>query len=211
MRLTSSEQVLLVMGIQNNSGSLENAGAALDVTSRLVENLLETQLEDHIHTDFFDYEYSRMRSRFEPQTFRLSSRFVDPSAKVVVREGTETLRTPADGTIVPASDYVIDHDKGTVTVLRDLPVGYCTVSVTYTAGFRAADGVLKGTPDWLRRLGVLAAQHYINLNPAHVSSKKLVAFSDISDALFRAVTTLANPYRRSRMDLVLPTRTLTHD
>jgi hypothetical protein len=215
MKLATPQQVLDLLGIISNTGSLGNAAAALDITSRIVEAALETRLEEGTYTDFFDYEYSRMRTRFSPRMFYLSSRFVDTSMSFVVREAESSLplRTKDDGLVVAVADYIVDHRKGTVTVLRDVPVGAHTLSITFSAGFpaRGTDKVIADAPDWLVQAGKSAAQHYINLNPAHVSSKKITAVKDITVGLKDRITALVHPELRERYGMTFPIRTVIHD
>jgi len=213
MRLATPEQVLEVMGIGNNTGSVLTAGAALDATSRIVENMLETNLEEATYTDFFDYEYHYARARFTPQTFMLSNRFLDSSVPVAVRESTSALQGVTEGDAVDSTRYIVDSLNGTLTNLQDFPLGFYTVSVTYTAGFptTGTDKVLKDAPDWLVRAGIVAAQHFMSLTPAHVSSKKVTSATDIARSIREVLSVLINPYRRARMGMNFPGRTVRHD
>jgi hypothetical protein len=147
--------------------------------------------------------------------FSLSSRFVDSSLPFIIKEaGTSApLRTQDDGLVVAAADYIVDYGNGIVTMLRDVPVGPHTLSVTYGAGFPlvGTDKVISGVPDWLVQAGKSAAQHYINHNPAHVSSKKITAVKDITIGLRDRITALVNPQLRARYDMTFPARTVAYD
>lgn len=213
MRIATPQQVIAAMGIQENSGSLAAAGAALDVTSRIIEKLLETQLEQATYTDYFDYNYSRMRARFEPPRFYLSNRFVDTSEAVTAKESSTAMRLHTEGTEVAATDYVLDAGQGTVEVLRDLPIGYYTFSVTYTAGFVTSgpDKVLRDIPGWLLEAGRVAAIHYLNMTPAHIASKKVATIKEITKAIDDRVSALINSEKRERMGMHFPGRCVRHD
>lgn len=211
MRLATAQHVLGAMGVPVGTGSTANAETALDVTSRLVENMLETELERATWTDFFDYEIDLRRRSFQPAVFRLSSMFLDQTASVVVRESYDALKGITEGSTVSADDYVVDYRNGRLVLLRDTYPGYYTMSVTYVAGFSAVSGVLTGLPDWLVQAGTVAAQHYLSLNPAHIPGKKITAVKEISSGLRERVSVLVNPHLRERALMSWPARTVRHD
>lgn len=213
MRLATAQQVLDLLGVPPSTGSLANAGAALDATAPIVEGLLETTLEQATWTDFFDYAVDSRRRRFEPVTFRLSSMLLDTDSPVTPNESATAMVAVSEGTTLAAADYRIDHNAGLVTVLRDVEIGYYTFAVTYTAGFPvdSTTGALKGAPEWLVRAGTVAAQHYLSLNPAFIPGKKVTAVKEISSGIRERVSAVLNPRLRGRMNLQWPSRTVRHD
>jgi len=171
MRLATPEAVLNVLGIQISSGSLATAGAALDATFALVETALDTDLPSNSRTDYFDL------TRYEKvdPILRLSCGFVSKDDALVVRQ-TES-GSPlvgSFGTVIPDTEYTVDYERGTVSLIGSYYAGKKSLSVAYTAGFAVEDDevTLAGIPDGLKQGGLMRAVTFMLTNPVNVTKEK---------------------------------------
>lgn len=189
MRLATPAEVLAVLGVQAGTGSLANAGAALDATFSVVESKVDSMLERVRRKDWFSIsKYDTERPRL-----RLSSGFVTRDEPVVVT---------ISGAAVDASGYYIDYDLGVVHLLMTLLEGVQTVSVAFSCGFEAdtADTTqLQSLPQGLRQGGIAMAAAYFLSGPANSPKEKarFLAETSINAFELRANQNLSK-YERPR-------------
>lgn len=211
MRLAATQDVVTLSGIPSGDGVLGNAGAALDVSSQLIAEALGTRLDAVTYTDYFSYAVSAYRKKFSPAIFRLTAGFIDLDSLVVRRSVTSAPLFDAEtGTIMTlGTDYLIDGDKGLLTLIKDVNEGTSTLSATYDAGFGTnSEKVIQGAPEWLTRAGQLAAVRIIQMNPASIGKGKAGIAIDIQNAMFDAISGIINPHKRPRMGYSWPDRSV---
>lgn len=211
MRLAPDTEVVGLLGIGSDTGTLGNARAALDVTASAVADKLGTPLEAASYLDFYSYIVPKFRRCFAPVMFRLSAGFVDPDSFVArISEDGCPISSAEGGEALTSDYYILDAEKGLVTLLKDIQQGYQVLCFSYDAGFvkEADTGVLQGTPDWLIRAGTAAAVKLVRTSPANVAKGKTSAYKDIQNALYGEVSGLINPHIRPKMGLVFPDRSV---
>lgn len=212
MRLAQDSEVVSLLGIGSDAGVLGTARAALDVTASAVADKLGTPLKAATYQDYFSYVVPKYRTYFCPELFRLSAGFVDPDTFTLrmADEATTPLTAPDQGTLLDSSYYILDAERGLLTLLKPVTQGSFTLAAFYDAGFveGADNGVLQGIPDWLTQAGKAAAVKLVRTQPANVAKGKVSAYKDIQNALLGEVSSLINPHVRPRMGLVWPDRSI---
>ena len=167
MRLATPEQVLSILGIQSSTGSLANAGVALDAVFSVMENALDTELLQTTRTDQFDIS---PLLNVDP-SLRLSGSFVFTEDDLTVTDNTT-------GAVIDPSTYSLDADHGVVHLVGTMPYGKRVLAVTYTTGFVVSDkdeNVLEGFPEALADAQACLACAFIQMNPTNVSKDKAKA------------------------------------
>lgn len=217
MRLATVKAVMDGMGVFNNGASISsNASveAALDITSRIIEGVLETSLEEASYTDFFSFNPRRYDTT-SVYVLRLSNSFLLSDEAVTVKQTEDglPLYDAVGGVTVADRDYILDAPKGLLTLLKEPPHGAYSISITYTSGFQTdtATKTLRGIPDWLTKAAVLAAHQYLLLSPAHVSSKKTNVLDTQKAAITSMARTLLSPHLRTRYVSLWPERVIRYD
>lgn len=189
MRLAAPEDVLATIGIQQSTGSLATAGAALDATYPLVEAMLESRLVRERRLDTFDLPAANIKN---PE-FRLFSGLVTTDETIVVN---------ANGEAVAADDYEIQLDIGIVRLIGEFAASKSAVTVEYSCGLEvdpSATNVFQEVPEAIKQAAIAKACAYLLLSPANSAKEKaksLVGYS-IQGFELRARQMLA-PYTRPR-------------
>lgn len=208
MKLASPAKVLLAMGVVSNDGSLLNAGQALDFSFPIIENALETKLQVETVTDYFDIEDRTT------QSFRLTNTFIDPDS-VVVRASSDgsQLETPTAGEVLASNLYYVDKHMGVVAFRGRMRYGRCVLSVTYEHGLPTddSDETLLVAPYWLQEIATGLATQVLNTIPASPGSRKDRFQQDVGNAIHALASRLLNGFRRPRLNVTWPARTVVHD
>lgn len=200
MRLAAPSDVLKVMGIVENTGSLVNAETALDLSYPICENLLESTFEQERVTDFFDIIRGEL-------CLRTKNRFLDP-VTVVVRRSTdgEPLITAADGDLVDPSEYMLNTELGTITFREQQRIGASMISVAYESGLGTSDdddNVLEA-PQWLKECSISVAVHVLNTFPSSPANRKDKTLVNVSAEIRHLASQLLNSRKRPRMTVTFP-------
>lgn len=200
MKLATADLVLLSMGVGTNSGSLENAAQALELTYSVFTSLLETEFSPQARTDYFNTVSGEM-------SLRLTNMFIDKDSLKVRRsiDGTPLL-LPTDGELVAASEYMLDPVKGIVTMRYAQYPAACSLSVSYESGLPVSDQdeTALDTPQWLRDAAVAAAVHALNIVPSSPANRKASTVAAVSLELRGLASTLLRQYYRPRLTVYLP-------
>lgn len=132
---------------------------ALVASTPVLENLLGTPLAAAERFDWFSYEPSRLlQGKFQKVKFLLTQALVAADEDFLVYETDRTLadfapvlQDASNATLLTEGEhYFVDHDRGTLTILKAVTQGTGSLMVRYTAGFRAdSAGVAQNVPDWL--------------------------------------------------------------
>jgi len=164
VRLATTDEVLSRMSINSTmTGNIASATSALNSATPIVEGALGTSILSSLREDYFQYQVPRYREKFVPVTLNLSQGFVYTKAgSLTVYESLNgnAITDVADTTqakVVVATDYIVDHVMGTVTLLRDVTVGYHTIVVKYKAGYGLKEGLFEDIPEWLTEAGIASA------------------------------------------------------
>lgn len=202
MKLAEPSDVILALGIPSGTGSLSNAAAALDLTSPIIEAMLDTSFDQQEIIDYFDYDDTYYQGATSFPTFRLSSGFVDPA---------EVLTIGGDGVAgyTDLSNWIVDYARGLLTPKFKPLAGANAVTVQYTRGFSTKGNykVLDGVPEWLRQAGIMAAIHYLQITPANVINKQNVSMKDVTEPLRVLLSRSIYPKARPRLGLEFAART----
>jgi hypothetical protein len=201
MKLATASRVLLSMSIVENVGSLASAGQALDLSTPLLENLLETTFGAESRTDYFDVISGEL-------CFRATNRFLLKET-VVVRLSTDglPLTSPTMGEIQDPSTYSLDPDLGTITFRGAIRTGTCMLSVAYTSGFEVGYDdltVYNDVPEWLQACAVATAVHVQNTFPSSPANRKGASVSAVSNEIRGIASHLVNSRMRPRMTATFP-------
>lgn len=200
MRLVNPDTVLLSMGVASNAGSLDNVGRALDLSFPIIENILETKLQQGSVLDFFSPTPTSRQ-------YRLSNIFVDTDSLVVrVSQTIDPLFDESDGVVVDPADYFLNTDNSTLTFRKACLAGEHTLSVAYDYGLGETSGVLD-SPYWLQEAAVGVAIHILNAHPSSSANRKDKTVTNLTNSLFTVASQLLNAHRRPRLNVEFPTRT----
>jgi hypothetical protein len=216
VRYVEAAEVVSLLGIPANDGSNGNAKTALDVVSPLIENKVGTRLSRFDYLDFFSCKTPRYQTSFVPIILRLDAGYIlSDSFELRGSSDGKPLRTDTDGEVIDPEDYLLDAQRGVVTLLRQPAAdGVSVVLAKYTAGFdQDSDGLLEDdtAPAWMAEAAKTMAMKLIQMNPANVVNKKINAFTDVQNALYDSATGILNPNIRPRMGMVWPDRTVATD
>lgn len=162
MRVATPEQVLTVLGIQQSTGSLLTAGAALDATFPQLEAMLESSVVLQHRKDLFDLGSGEVTRPL----LRLASGLVTTEEDVVVEFKGDAL--------VAGDDYTIDYRRGVVHTLGTYTAGKHAFSVDYYTGYSAAPGstILADVPTAIVQASIDIACAYLLLSPANSAKDK---------------------------------------
>lgn len=200
MRLAAPSDVLKVMGIVENTGSLGNAETALDLSYPICENLLESKFEQEHVVDFFDIIRGEL-------CLRTKNRFLD-SVTVAVRRSTDgaPLILATDGELVDPSEYMLNTDLGTITFREQQRIGASMISVAYDSGLSTSDddeNVLEA-PQWLKECSISVAVHVLNTFPSSPANRKDKTLVNVSAEIRHLASQLLNSRKRPRMTVTFP-------
>ena len=207
MKLATAIDVLATMGIVSNVGSLANASQSLELSFSITENLLETTLTQQHVTDYFD-------TIGEELCYRTTNMLLDKDS-IVVRFSTngDPLVCPTDGDLLPATEYTVNADKGTITLRQALRKGVSFLSVAYDSGLAATDkdeDVLEA-PQWLRDTAIACAVHVQNTIVSSPANRKDKSIAAVSNEIRNIASQLLNSRKRPRMTVVFPSASVVDD
>lgn len=207
MKLVSANEVLRRASLQiAGTGSTATAESVLDAVTEIVQNLLDTSLALNTRLDVFSYSIPRSRTQFAPYSLYLSSAFLD-AATFEIRASTDGSRLSAsgEGSVVATTAYEVDYTKGRVTFYEDMTEGFGSLSIYYSNGFTLTDGLLEGTPEWMKEAAISAA---IRMLEAQTLTKKKTDARQNKNELATHISMLINSHYRRGYDLIIPMRTV---
>jgi hypothetical protein len=203
MKLATPEQVLQARSIVSNEGSLATAAVALELSYPVIEGILETSLVAGSATDFFSVGDVCHK-------YRLTNAFVDEFSVVVrISDDGLPLTSASAGTVLPATEYILDAQRGTIYLLGTQLTHDLSMTVTYEYGFPASDveDVLQ-VPQWLQSAHVAIATAYLLSSPASPAGRKEKALSTATKEMYGAGKSALAPYYRPRMGATYPARSV---
>lgn len=195
MRLAAPETVLTVLGIQQSTGSLAVAGAALDATFPDLEARIECDLVFGTRTDYFDLASSEV----DNPRLRLSSGFVFIAEPITIKYSTDSAPLTSTTGTTFSGGFVVEGVAGVVWPTGTFAPGSRTVAVTYSHGLEVnTDGTFANIPDSLAQAHIALAAEFMMMNPANVAKEKAkftaqVAVNGYSLKGSRAVQRLHRP------------------
>lgn len=200
MKLASQAQVLKAMGVVENPGSALNVTPSLEMAYDILENLLETVFEERTTTDYFDATAGRL-------SLRLTHSFVfAETVKVRVSTSSDQLRTPTDGELLASSSYMLDVEKGVLTMRDRFKASPSAISITYDSGLVLDDDdqEMRVGPQWLRDAAIAMAIHAQSIVPSSPANRKGSAIVNISRELRAYASGIVNGHLRPRMSVAYP-------
>lgn len=210
MKLATSKDVLDRASVSiSGTGPTAAMLSTLDAVSVIVENLLDTPLAASVRLDVFNYQIPRYRVKFTPIKFYLSQAFMDSGAQALEVRYSDTtyaqLTASGQGTVLDATNYIVDETKGIVTLLTDPPEGYRTISFYYGAGFASSNGLYQAVPDWLKEAAIATAvRGYETWSVARSKRDRAVPKNELSAHMAMIIN---NHYRR-QYDALYPEQTV---
>lgn len=203
MKLASEQDVLDLISIRTTTQSTEAIGAALETATDVAAGLIG--VEDFNRETRFDRftinsEVYDLLGRGQPYGFLLAKAFLpDPVAKVY--QSADAILQRNTATQLPKSAYLIDQEKGVVTMTGRWVDRLCTAGVQYDCGYDIdSGGVYVGVVPWLKS-GVLSVVTEI-LRTHTLTSNKKDYITDMSNQLTRMFRTNLYPHVRPRYQVV---------
>lgn len=194
MQLVETSKVLQAGGIGSLGDSLTNMAGALEATTSVLENLLGTPLAAAERFDWFSYKPSRLlQGKFQEVRYLLTQALVSVEEPFLVYETDRTLtdfapvlQDASNATLlVEGEHYFVDHDRGTLTILKAVTQGTGSLMVKYTAGFREQSGVAQDVPDWLTQAATAGALRWSLAMQNKWNNKERVDLTPEVAAIFR--------------------------
>ena len=219
MLLARPEKVLELLGVGTSTTTLSNVGTAIAVASRRIEQLIDTEFEFKNKTDYFQTSGLPFKHDIGTlQQFRLSSGYVQPIGLTVrYAEVNAPLFLSISGTVLAATQYMVDYVKGTVACFTALNLGYSTLSVTYDSGFDADpsdEGQLLDLPAWVGDAAAALSVYILKIlpsNPANRTSIKGQVVLRNDRLVVQYAESLVAPYIRPRGNLEFASRTVVNE
>lgn len=203
MKLATPDQVLQARAIVSNDGSLATAAVALELSYPVIEGILETNLAAGSATDYFSVGEVCHK-------YRLTNAFVDEFSVVVrISDDGLPLTSATAGSVLPATEYILDAQRGTIYLLGTQLTHDLSMSVTYEYGFPASDveDVLQ-VPQWLQSAHIAVATAYSLSAPASPAGRKEKALGLATKEMYGAARSTMAPYFRPRMGCNYPARSV---
>lgn len=215
MLLADPKRILELLGVGASAEPIEKVKAFVEIASRRIEQILETEVELKIRTDFFSTNGLPFKNDLKtPQQLRLSSMFVQGTTTVRRSISGEMLYVDTDGIALLNTDFILDPQRGVVTLVKPINLGHSTLSVTYTAGFEAdpaQDNKLGELPGWTEEATTSLAIYLLKILPStpanRVNGKARVALQN-ERLVAQYAESLVSPFLRARGHLEFPNRTV---
>jgi hypothetical protein len=195
MQLTDASKALTAAGLSAIGDHLTHMGAALTASTPVLENLLGTPFAAAERFDWFSYKPSRLpQGKFQEVRLLLTQGLVAADEPFLVYETDRTLaefapvlQDASNATLlVEGEHYFIDHDRGTVTILKAVTQGTGSLMIRYTAGLRVdSAGVAQDTPDWLAQAAAAGAIRWSLAMQSKWNNKERVDLTPEVASIFR--------------------------
>lgn len=205
MRLVNAEAVLGRMNLTRSVGTNPETlvESVLDGVTPIIESIIRSSTQYAKRDDYFSHNRSKYAD-YKPLTLKLSQRFVIAKyVKVYISESGLPLGDLTDLTPLTSSDYLLDAEKGEITLLVEPPKGHRILAVRYRAGF---DSESKEIPKWLQEAAISAA---IAVHHAQAVTHGKKDVRDMSKELNRILYAQLSDYVYSSLQATFPEMTLT--
>lgn len=175
MKLVSVLETRAALGFQSTNDVNHKLNIALDTTTTLLSELLETNFDQGARIDKFFISKEQHPFIGSFVSLKLSNGFVNVTPAVEVRTASFLSSLPA-GELVNMAEVEINYEKGLVLITYEgsyLPSIYRSrfegdlfTQVAYTSGF-ATQGteygpVFTNIPEWLKRVAIYTALNVYN-------------------------------------------------
>jgi hypothetical protein len=194
MQLVETSKALQAGGIGSIGDSVVHMSGALEATTSVLENLLGTPMKSAERFDWFSYKPSRLlQGKFQEVRYLLTQGLVAADEDFLVYETDRTLtdfapvlQDASNATLLTEGEhYFVDHDRGTMTILKAVTEGTGSLMVKYTAGFREQGGVAQNVPDWLTQAAIAGAVRWSLTMQHKWNNKERVDLTPEVAAIFR--------------------------
>jgi hypothetical protein len=194
MQLVATADALQSAGLSTIGDHITHMSRALEASTSVLENLLGTPLAASERFDWFSYTPSRLlQGKFQQVKFLLTQAHVDTDESFLVYETDRTLTDFApvlqdfsNGTLlVEGEHYFVDHERGSMTILKAVTKGTGSLLVKYSAGFREQGSVAQKVPDWLVQAATAGAIRWSLAMQTKWNNKERVDLTPEVAAIFR--------------------------
>lgn len=208
MKLASEQEVLELLSIRTTTQSTEAVEVALDTATELCASLIGVR--------HFNRETRQDRFRVDSQTFDLLGKgeVVDfyltnaflPEARIKVWQSSSSIPQTSNGTLLSRDAYLVDTEKGVVTMQGRWVDRLCTAMIRYDCGLDAdSNGVYQNPPGWLKQAAISTVIEILRTHTVTANKKDYV--TDMSNQLTRMFRTLLYANVRPRHTGVFPMHT----
>lgn len=205
--LASEQEVLELFSIRTTTQSTEAVRVALETATEMCASIIGVETFDRqSRTDRFTVDresYVRL-GRGDVIEFYLANGFL-PEAYARVYQSSSNIPQTSNSTALAKSSYLIDKDKGVVSIQGRWVDSLCTVMVRYESGFDACDGIYKDVPAWLKQATISTVVEVLRTHTVTANKKDYI--TDMSNQLVRMFRTILYSHVRPRMPGVFPMHT----
>lgn len=210
MKLATAQEVLDRASLNiSGVGPTATINSVLEAVTVIVENLLDTPLQDNTRLDIYSYSIPEYRKVFKPVRFYLTQAFHSNTQAMEVRTSLtgDILKAAGEGTVLAAEKYDVDETKGIVTLFEDPPEGYGSISFHYSGGFTTSADLITGIPSWMKEAAISSS---IRMYEAHSvgTRRKDQRQRAIKNELASHVAMLINNHYRRTSDVFYPYKTV---
>lgn len=196
MKLASTSDVLSRLKISSDlSGNVSAAESGLEASTILISNLLETDMNSAIVSDFYTPASAMVGSDVN---LYLSRMFVNKEEVVKLSYGVYTGDVDADSTTYTVIDpkyYSVDYASGLIKLDSVPTYGKMSIRVDYSSGFSGETD--SKIPDWLKQAAITATTYVMHTQVAAHGKKDIL---DISPEYRRMTYSMIQQHIRSRLN-----------
>ena len=212
MKLASEQDVLDLISIRTTTQSVAAIGVALETATTYAAGLIGVEnfnRETRFDRFTLNHEHYDLLGQGQPLGLLLANGFLpDPSVRLY--QSADAILQRNTATRVPSSAYLVDQEKGVVTMTGRWVDRLCTAGVTYDCGYdvgsvQGEDGqtfenVYQDVVPWLRDAVLSVVIEIIRTHTVTANKKDYI--TDMSNQLTRMFRSNLYPHVRPRYQVV---------